>query len=161
MTSGPTYTPIATQTTSGSTGAVTFSSIPNTYTDLVVVINTSLSGLCNSLLQFNGDTGSNYSGTVIVGNGSTATSGRNSNLTFSYLGLYNASIGNLILNIQNYSNTTTYKTLLTRSNNSQYIESYVSLWRSTAAINSIYLTQDSGGNFSAGSTFTLYGISAA
>ena len=97
MAAGATYTPIATQTTSGSTGAVTFSSIPQTYTDLVVVINTSLSGLCNSLLQFNGDTGSNYSGTVIGGSGSAPITGRGSNLTFSYLGLYNAIIGNLIL----------------------------------------------------------------
>jgi hypothetical protein len=65
-----------------------------------------------------------------------------------------------ILNFQNYSNSTTYKSVLTRVNNSGFTMAWVNLWRSTAAITSITIYPYSG-TFSSGSTFTLYGISAA
>jgi hypothetical protein len=66
-----------------------------------------------------------------------------------------------IVNIINYSNTTTYKTLLGRGNTSaSRIQATVGLWRSTSAINRIDLNIQ-GDNFAVGSTFTLYGIAAA
>jgi hypothetical protein len=66
-------------------------------------------------------------------------------------------------NIQNYANTTTYKTALNRSNAaSQGVEALVTLWRSTAAINSITISTDNGGSIiDTGSTFSLYGIKSA
>jgi len=69
-----TYTPIATQILSSTTASVTFGSIPTFYTDLVLVINGGHnSGLGYGInIQFNNDTGSNYSSTVIRGNGSIA-----------------------------------------------------------------------------------------
>jgi hypothetical protein len=60
----------------------------------------------------------------------------------------------------NYSNTTTYKTILARSNNAGIgLDAIVSLWRSTAAINTVNVLADT--NFEAGTSFTLYGIAAA
>ena len=59
----------------------------------------------------------------------------------------------------NYANTTTYKTTLVRHNNvSQTVSAVVNLWRSTSAITSITLSNESATNFDVGATFTLYGI---
>jgi hypothetical protein len=69
----------------------------------------------------------------------------------------------IISNIQNYSNTTTYKTAINRSNAaSQGVEAMVTMWRSTSAINSIVISTDNGGAIlDTGSTFTLYGVKSA
>jgi hypothetical protein len=66
-----------------------------------------------------------------------------------------------IHNFMNYSNTTTYKTILSRSNNSAIgTDAVVGLWRSTAAINTIKILPANNA-FEVGSSFTLYGIKAA
>ena len=63
---------------------------------------------------------------------------------------------------QNYSNSTTYKTVLSQGGNSDnYVFEWINLWRSTAAITSMELKVDDASNFASGSTFTLYGIAAA
>ena len=69
-----------------------------------------------------------------------------------------------ILQLMNYSNTTTYKTILSRTNAAANgVDATVGLWRSTSAITSIEIGKNSGmsGTFQIGSTFTLYGIKAA
>ena len=59
-----TYTPIASHTASGSESSITFSSIPQGYTDLVLVFLGKVdSGSGDLGLRFNADTGSNYSTT--------------------------------------------------------------------------------------------------
>jgi len=158
MPAGSTYTPIATTTLSSSTNSVTFSSISGSYTDIVVIFN----GTADSGLSFtlNSDTGTNYSRIFLYGNGSAAGSGINSNVGVGYMG-YAGDYGNYTINFQNYSNTTTYKTVLWRSSNAGTAAvAGVDLWRSTSAINSIKL-QAVGSNIASGSTFTLYGILAA
>ena len=161
MAAGSTYTPLATVTASGSgLTQLIMSSIPSTYTDLILVgnIGTTFVGV-NGYLQFNGDTGTNYSWTRILGDGSAASSSRTATTNgINYLtNSYNA----IICHIQNYSNSTTYKTALVRSNNpSNYVTAAVGLWRNTAAITSITVDMDSN-YIPAGSTFTLYGIAAA
>jgi hypothetical protein len=65
-----------------------------------------------------------------------------------------------ITHFMNYSNTTTYKTALTRSNSPYGTEAAVNLWRNTSAITSITLFIQSS-TLNAGTTFTLYGIAAA
>jgi hypothetical protein len=159
-----TYTPIASQTLSSAAASVTFSGIPQTYTDLVVVVNaTNSSGGDNAVaLRFNGDTGSNYSMTRISGDGTSASSERNSNSTLMYLGLSNSTVYNSdIYHIMNYSNTTTNKTVLGRGNvaNSR-VRASVGLWRNTAAITSVTVINDASVNFASGSTFNLYGIAS-
>lgn len=164
MAAGVTYTPIATYTVSGSsTSLISFSSIPSTYTDLVIAGQSATSSNGSYFqVQYNSDGGSNYSATYITGNGSSASSGRNSNQTsmaFGYTGVANQFMA-VTINIFNYANTTTYKTLLMRDGNAgTQAETGVYLWRSTAAINRIDITGSA--TFTAGSTFTLYGITAA
>jgi hypothetical protein len=115
--------------------------------------------------QFNSDTGSNYSWTRIYGTGSTAGSQRGTSQTVLRIGNMAGSgytaYSPMILNIQNYSNTTTYKTMLGRPNNpDRIVDAYVNLWRSTSAVTSFVITPSSG-NFDTGSTFNLYGVSTA
>jgi hypothetical protein len=157
-----TYTPIATQTLTGSTGSVSFASIPSTYTDLILTIDGTVGSNCGIQMRFNSDSGSNYSFTRMTGDGSSASSDRSSNATFMELGFYVSSTRNMnIVQIMNYSNTTTNKTVLNRANAQSVnigAQAYAELWRNTSAINAISLS--ASGNFSTGSTFTLYGIKA-
>lgn len=162
MAAGMTYTPIATATGTGSSGVITFSSIPSTYTDLVVV--SSMIGTENAAvrMRLNGDTtSSNYSYTLLYGNGSSVGSTRELS-TQIYLGHANTSNPNAsVVSINNYSNTTTFKNVLSRGNQlSQFVSAVIGLWRNTSAVNSITIVMDSG-SFTTGSTFTLYGILAA
>ncbi len=159
-----TYEPIASQTLGSAAPSVTFSSIPQGYTDLVIVINTGASIADDIGCRFNGDTGSNYSFTILAGNGSTASSGRASNATrlnFTSNAYMRTSLTqNTIINIQNYSNSTTYKTAINRANVAEgAVDAIVGLWRNTSAINSIQIFCDhNAGNFLSGSTFSIYGI---
>jgi hypothetical protein len=157
-----TYTPIATYTTPSAQSSYTFTSIPSTYTDLVIVGSVKVGSSGDYLgLQFNGDTGSNYSRTRLSGNGSSASSEREANSV--RVNMYNQSSANFysnILHIMNYANTTTYKTFLSRNDIADWnTNAQVGLWRSTSAITSITLI--GGGNLQADTTFTLYGIEAA
>jgi hypothetical protein len=164
MPAGSTYTPIATTTLGSAAASVTFSSIAGTYTDLVIVINGAYASSDDGSpgLRFNSDTGGNYSETLIDGNGSSASSGRDSNATSAILGSMSATISTNIINVMNYANTTTYKTSISRGNNTaNRVRAYAALWRNTAAITSIQIITNATPNFATGSTFTLYGISAA
>jgi hypothetical protein len=161
-----TYEKIATTTLGSAQADITFSSISGAYTDLVIILNGAFTTAETIGVQFNSDTGSNYSSTILAGSGSSASSGRNTNqtgLTVGTNGYWTTSIiANSILNIQNYSNTTTYKTMLSRSNNASVgLDAIVGLWRNTAAINAIKLYGFySGHSFITGTTATIYGIKA-
>jgi hypothetical protein len=158
-----TYEPIATQTLTSSTTSIGFASIPGTYTDLVLVVNQYLvTGSQNTKCWVNGDTATNYSVTYLYGGSGAAASGRFTNQSFVYAGETGSTIATTILQFNNYSNTTTYKTILLRdSSPGNSVSSWMGLWRSTAAITTINFGAASGGSFGSGSTFTLYGIAAA
>ena len=165
-----TYEPIATTTLSSAAATVTFSSISGSYTDLVLVMSAfgSVSG-ADIRVQVNSDTASNYSLTRLVGY-TTAFSNRASNATYwqitNSVGIGSSSSDPTadVIQFMNYSNTTTNKTILVRHNQPQSslmeTAAQVGLWRSTNAITSITFSLSSG-NYSSGSTFTLYGIKAA
>ena len=166
-----TYTPIATTTLGSATSSVTFNSISGSYTDLILIVSsgsTTTGGTCN--LTLNNDTTTTYSYTYLEGQDGTtpnAISGRGtstSSIPISGINVGPGSIPNTyIAQIMNYANTTTYKTVLSRSN---IIRAYsavtatVGLWRSTSAVTRIDLTHSSS-TFPASSTFTLYGVKAA
>jgi hypothetical protein len=173
-----TYTPIYAQTLSSAAASITFSNIPTTFTDLVLVMSPATTHTLATFpyMRFNGDSGSNYSYTEVNGNGSSATSFRDTNQTIGWTSPQMGSISNTlgdnktIVNIMNYSNTTTNKTYLSRANRAgstldyQGVDAAVGLWRNTAPITSVFVGNRRGGvdyNFSSGSTFTLYGIKAA
>jgi len=162
MPAGSTYTPIATTTLGSAVRSYTFSSVPSSYTDLILVANGTSASPSDLGIILNGDTGNNYSATQIIGNGSSASSSRESNVGSAKVGtFYSSPIGNLIINIMNYSNSTTYKTILSRNNSpSNYTGAFVSLWRNTATVTSVQFYGNND-NLSAGTTLTLYGVTAA
>lgn len=162
-----TYEPIATYTVSGtSTNTLTFSSIPSTYTDLIIVANLNdITAVAVLRGRFNGDTATNYSSTAVHGDGSTAGSSRQGNVNAFYM-TYQGHVGTAkgvgIYHVLNYADTTTYKTIISRASNTGLgVDIISSLWRSTAAITSITVLNDRAEYWTAGSTLTLYGIKAA
>ena len=159
-----TYIPIASQTAGGSVSSITFSSIPQGHTDLVLVFTGSVTSGSGDLgLRFNSDTGSNYS-TTWLSSQASGTSGKSTSATsitateYSYLDNVRSTL--TTINLLNYSNNTTHKSLLTRSGKTGYgVEAKVGRWRNTDAITSITaFTTGSNPNFTSGSTFSLYGI---
>jgi len=167
LAAGSTYTPIATTTLGSAAASYTFSSIPSTYTDLILIVNgyTNHTGNQQIYFQPNADAGSNYSWTRIYGDGTSAGSDRATSVGSGASGasISNSSsdISTVIFNILNYANTTTYKTTLYRSNIAgAQVNAGVQLWRSTAAISSLKLAIPNS-TYATGTTFTLYGIASA
>jgi hypothetical protein len=167
--------PIATATLA-SPGEFFFGNIPQNFQDLFMVVNgrsTLVSGSRGGYFAgFNGNYGgnSNYSSTTLRGNGSALSASRLSNqqgiwddgdipAAQSAAGIFGA----MSMHILNYKNASTFKTYLMRSaadtNGSGFSTLTTGTWRSTAAINSIFLTCST--QFAAGSTATLYGIRAS
>jgi hypothetical protein len=165
-----TYTPIYTQTLSTNTSSITFSNIPTTFSDLKLVINgTATTTGYAFTLRVNSDASSNYSQTLMSGNGTNAQSARysNSNDTNMYIGGWvngydSATPSTIAVDFMNYSNININKTILWRSSaGTRNAEAGVMSWRNTAPITTITISSQSGASMATGSTFTLYGIKAA
>jgi hypothetical protein len=165
-----TYVALDKVTVGIATPSITFTSINQGYTDLFIEAN--IQQVVNGedvAIQFNSDTGSNYSRTYLCGDGSNAHSGRSSNATYMVLDHHATpptadSFSVNLINVQNYSNTTTNKTVIARANSLSSFAgtaAVTGLWRSTAAITSVTIFCTNGSNIKAGSTFSLYGIVAA
>ena len=159
-----TYSLIASTTIGTAVNTYTFSSIPGTFTDLLLIgsVVHSASGT-NAKIRYNSDTAANYSGTFVYGNGTTAASGRATSDTAIAID-YSTSTTNFStfrVNIQDYANTTTYKTNVGRNDEAgTQANANVGLWRSTSAINSITIFLTSSANMGINSTLKLYGIQA-
>ena len=160
-----TYEKIQTTTLGSVSSSVDLTSIPGTYTDLKVILYSATGAAFTDevLIRINGDTGSSYSMTVLGANGSTVQSSRRSNVTQWHIDNNSPSnIGGVfIMQFMNYSNTTTYKTMLNRSGSgSNALATSANLWRSTAAITSLNFRLASLLQYQVGTTFTIYGIKA-
>ena len=118
-------------------------------------------------MRFNGDTGTNYSSTRLIANGSTVATSNQSNA--SYMAVepnYSPTStipGLATVDVFSYAGSTN-KTALTTGNSdlngSGGLSRRVGLWRSTSAINSVtlYDVTSTSNYFTSGSTITLYGI---
>jgi hypothetical protein len=154
----PTYTPLATVTLGSTTSSVTFSSIPATYRDLILITNGKATGGDDYVIYFNGDTTTgNYSRVLMNGNGSTTAS-------FSGSGSNPAAIydtdGVFVHQIMDYSATDKHKTYLARSNTAGVVViAGAARWANTAAITSV-LAKPASASFASGTTLSLYGVIA-
>lgn len=166
-----TYNLISSLTVPNSTtGIMTFSSIPQTYTDLLfrVTERSSSSAGGDPYLAFNG-VQTNFSSKRLVGNGTSINSYSN---TGGFVGdgesgstMTALAFASLDIYIPNYtsSNYKTYSVdIVTESNSATnvYMNLHAGLWSNTAAITSVGLTIGTGGTgyFDTGCTFYLYGI---
>jgi hypothetical protein len=158
-------TPIAWQSLGTTATSVTFSSIPGTYRDLMLVCQYSTSSATYVKIQFNGDAGANYYFVTAYGNGTTTGGSGNSSQTNIYDNLggndNSTSLSLLQMHVLDYSTTDKTKTALVRMSNatsgSPVAEMSAQRWASTSAITSVVLTSNAG-NFAIGSTFALYGV---
>lgn len=168
---------IATATGTGSSGTITFSSIPSTYQHLqirILVRDTSAGTIASTvnIRMGNGtvDTTSIYPFHRLYGTGSSAlASGNNSNTSIGLNSLCvnggtTADIhGTAIIDIHDYASTSKYKTVRTFGgqdrNGSGEISLYSGLFQSTSAVNIIQIYTSN--NFASSSTFALYGIKGA
>ena len=153
-----TYDLISRTTLSSAAASVSLSSFPSTYADLIVIVSASQGGFDNTGLRFNDDTGSNYSKRLLYGDGSSALSVRDSNSTSMRIMIADTGVSSAVWHIMDYSNSTTYKTGICRSNiASQQVRAGVGLWRNTNAITKLTFVPETG-NWASGSTFSLFGI---
>lgn len=161
----------------GGASSIEFTSIPQTYTDLVIVCsarNSSSSGI-DMGMRFNGNTGTNYSYRSVYGSGSTASSGSASSETLFTRAGYSAGSG---YTASTFSNVSYYIPNYTSSNNKSvsidganeqnsstaYAQLVAGLWSQTSAITSVTLYVNSANtadNFAQYSTATLYGVTSA
>lgn len=158
-----TYEPIASTTLGSNSASLTLSDIPGTYTDLILVFQGYDTGGDFVYLRVNGDTGSNYSRTLLSGSGSAATSSRTSSFTAFYasVGTSSTALGNGRVHFMSYANTNVYKTMLVDGGSAgAYVQNQVALWRSTSAITSISVLGGAG-NLGSGFTASLFGVKAA
>jgi hypothetical protein len=163
MAAGATYEPIATTTLGSNTTQVDFTGISGSYTDIVAVFNGSITAAGNARFRVNSNSSASYSNTRMYGDGSSAGSGRDTGYNIGIVGFFLANKRAMFrANFMNYSNTSTYKTIIARDDSEDYTFAWVNLWRNTAAISSIsFFCDNTSIYYTAGSTFTLYGITAA
>ncbi len=161
------YTAIASQTLTSSASSVTFSSIPGTFRDLVLVCGNIITNSNAVLgLQFNGvSSGSLYSwvyadATTGAGVQSEASTGddirinRNWNPTSTGPSQFNISV-------MDYTQTNKHKSVLSRGGRADTgTVMLAGRFASTSAITSLTVANLGAATFSAGCTFSLYGVSA-
>lgn len=161
---GAALVPLQNITLGSAAASVTFASIPTTYRDLRLVVTGQQNTTSDrqATIKPNNDA-SNASLVYMDGSGSSTVTGTASNISIYYIapGPAANTIAMSTTDIMDYAASDKHKTFLTRSGSSYNPAStYASRWASTAAISSLVIYPNIGGNFSAGSTFALYGVVA-
>ena len=162
---------IATLLGTGSSATISFTSIPATYKHLQIrfiarVADTDVAN--NQFMQFNSDTGANYSWHLLEGDGAAVSANGFASESKMLAGRISAAtaaagiMGVGIVDILDYADTNKYKTIKTLSGqdrNGGGVARFDSgNWRNTAAITSIQLINSSTTNYTTDSQFALYGI---
>jgi hypothetical protein len=161
-----TYTAIATVTVgSGGAANIDFTSIPATYTDLVVKVScrsTAATDFVTLSLAFNTST-ANFTSRLVQGDGSSAVTATSTNFGGGAGGTSTtaSTFNNVELYIPNYAGSTnkSYSSDSVVENNATAARNTLiaGLWSQTAAITGVTFSLSSG-NFAEHSTATLYGI---
>jgi hypothetical protein len=167
---------ISTVSLNSSQASIEFTSIPATYTHLQFrfIVRTNRGNSEDAFrIKINGDTSAgNYNAHVLYGDGANDNAGE-INTGVGWAGYYptdstSSVFGAGIMDFLDYANTNKAKTMRHLGgydNNNGTPKGYIafssSLWTSTAAINSIVFTFDSGSSFTQYSQMALYGIKGA
>jgi len=165
--------PISTVTVgSGGVASISFTGIPQTYTDLKIVVssrsNRSGEPVGDFGIRFNGDSAANYSMTALTGNGASASGASASAQTSIIYMLQNgptstASVfSNGEIYIPNYTSTTqkscSIDNVTEHNGGTIYARLIAGLWTGTAAINQVTILDNNSATIQQYSTATLYGI---
>ncbi len=165
------YELISTAYGTGSSGTITFSSIPSTYKHLQVrwVANCGTGGSELLRMRMNGDTASNYVAHHIEANGTAVSSywtGAADHILIAELAATSTGpdyFSSGVTDILDFASPSKFKTTRTLygkvpSSGVKLITLRSGLWRSATATSSIELSSAYGGNFASTSRFSLYGI---
>ena len=158
---------IASAAGTGSSGTITFNSIPSTYQHLQVRL-FSIAASGGYAMRFNSDTANNYARHNFGGNGSSVFASGTATTNMMFVGDDSAtSYGSvMIIDIHDYASTSKYKTIRSffghDRNGTGSVYLYSGLWMSTSAVNSLSLgVGNFGGTFSTSTVAALYGIKGA
>ncbi len=153
------YVPLANVTLGSAASSVTFSSISQSYRDLVLVVNAGTGTNESVNVRINSDSGSNYPFVAAIGNGSsTGSSATTLTQIQTNYGINGSTSHNVILNFMDYSATDKHKTVLYRTNISDAGTTMGAVrWANTSVITTIALVN---ATYQAGSSFSLYGIAS-
>lgn len=167
-------TQISQQILGAPAASITFSAIPGTYTSLWIQGVGRFSDAVtaeNLLMQFNGDTGSNYNTQFINTNSNTSpATGFQTAVGIPLIGAFPGASatathpGFVDIRILGYAQTTfTHQAIIsgnffTSGGTPMTLTSLSYEWANTAAVTSVKFSGGTAGNFVAGTVFTLYGI---
>lgn len=146
-------------TLAASSATVLFSSIPQTYGDLILVISGTASAGTSPSLNFNGDSGANYSNIRMFAN-SGATSSQAFTDSYGSMGFMNTERSTIRIQIFDYSASDKHKIAIGRGGNTDTIRLEATRWANNAAITSVTVRMDGAQTYSTGTTFSLYGVYA-
>jgi hypothetical protein len=154
-------TALASLTLATTQATVTFSSISGAYRDLYLVINnTNTASAANLRMTVNSDSGANYPYIVMEGDGASVVATSNTALNYLLIGVSQTTATMQRIQIMDYSATDKHKSVLIRSDYPAGATDAIAVrWANTAAITSLVVFPGAS-SFAAGSTFTLYGVSA-
>lgn len=169
------YESIATATGTGSSGTITFSSIPSTFKHLQIRgIGRTDGGNVNGLLRFNSDSGTNYAYHILYGDGSAAGAqgfASDTSINFARTAVSTSTadvLGGTVVDILDYGSTTKNKTVraffgfdMNTASTTYQVRIGSGLWMNTNAITSISLIAGGSANWTTQTTFALYGIKEA
>lgn len=154
----PTYDLLESVTLTATASSVTFSSIDQSYGDLILTVaGVGVGGTNYFRCRLNGDTGTNYYLVNMFGEGSdfTSISGSDDNIPYGNL---STTGGSFTAQLFDYTATDKHKSLLVRSGSGDVrLGAFACRWASTSAVTSIEL-YSSGTGAAAASTFNLYGV---
>lgn len=152
-------TALATITLQQNSSTVTFSGIPNTYRDLIVVCDFTTDAIGDIYMRFNGAT-SGYTNVQASGSGSAVAAGTYNTdvIRLMFYAQTSTSRGSMIADIMDYAQTNKHKTVIGRVNNPlQGVDVGAGRWASTDAVNTVSILGNGPRIFLSGSTFSLYG----
>lgn len=161
-----TYEAIKTYTAASNISTFTWSSIPNTYTDLVIVayLKNTTGNNYECYTRFNNvSSGNSYTYVFVQNYNGTLQAGRNASI--NEIRQFKTSATRFSaheMNIMQYKNTNVFKTTAGRGGDvsmTSVICGY-GQFRSLSAITDITLVMEAGANIASGSRFDLYGIKA-
>lgn len=167
MAAGATYDKIASTTLATNQNTVSFTLIPQTYTDLVLIYSgTAIASTDAQVRVGNGtvDAGTNYSRAGFFGYSGGFAAFALSGIVGYIFSPYNGNT-NLVMHLHSYSSTNMYKPALIRNgpkpaSGDELTYASANIWKSTAAIDIISFVSASQA-FASGSAFSIYGIKAA
>lgn len=158
-----TYVALATTTLGASASSVTFSSIPASYRDLIVVVDGSTASSTRPVMRLNEDTGSNYTAIMMAddGSGSYSTTSSGTYLDpipgYSVTGKFSA-----IWQVMDSGASDKHKTVLVRLNqhDGSHVHASAGRYASNTVVSSLTILTSTGVNYTIGTTFSLFGIEA-